>query len=349
MYKTFDAWDKLQAPLDLDSGSVGRDIVADACILRATADLGTKIRKSDQINSLERWLRQDLTRNQHEGNVFFRKKVETASLILGQFREGNFNLFGFYPRSKNTKVWQTIVMRLMFLRSLTATVAATKDIEILILELLLRANAVDGEKPLALTTFDEYLQELEILAMWMALSGSSASQRLMKCFTYLEIIRHGKSGIHSISQEEKLSLREALIVTELGSNASGKKFVIALLKRLNDYILAQNKNENDVSDTSPMYLEPILPLNTSAKVWNESFPDSKERVQWVHRIGNLVLISKKATVREGRMPFSEKKLRFQKERWPLTLDVSSLDDWNSDNLVKQLAKILSLIEEIWSL
>ena len=45
MYKTFDAWDKLQAPMDLDNGSVGRNAVADACILRATADLGAKIRR----------------------------------------------------------------------------------------------------------------------------------------------------------------------------------------------------------------------------------------------------------------------------------------------------------------
>jgi hypothetical protein len=160
MYKTFDAWDKLQAPLDLDNGSVGRNTVADACILRATADLGGKIRKSDQINSLERWLRQDITLHQHEGHSFFRKKVEPASLLLGQFREGNFNLFGFYARSKNTKIWHTISMRLRFLRELTTHVPSTKDVEFLILELLHRANASEGEKPLTMTALDQYPQEV---------------------------------------------------------------------------------------------------------------------------------------------------------------------------------------------
>jgi hypothetical protein len=349
MYKTFDAWDKLQAPLDLDNGSVGRNTVADACILRATADLGGKIRKSDQINSLERWLRQDITLHQHEGHSFFRKKVEPASLLLGQFREGNFNLFGFYARSKNTKIWHTITMRLRFLRELTTHVPSTKDVEFLILELLHRANASEGEKPLTMTALDQYLQEVETLAMWMALTRTSALMRSRKCFVFLETIRSGETEGHCITQEDKSSLREALVVNEFGATSSGKKFAAALLKRLNENVLVQNGNEALLNELVPGYLESTLPSKASVKAWGKSFPDSKERDQWINRIGNLVLTSSKATTRENRAPFSEKKIRFQKDVWPLTQSVAKLDDWNSDNLVKHLAYTVSLIDTIWSL
>jgi hypothetical protein len=349
MYKTFDAWDKLQAPMDLDNGSVGRNTVADACVFRATADLGEKLRKSDQINSLERWLRQDIMLHKHEGHAFFRKKIEPASLLLGQFREGNFNLFGFYARSKNTKIWHTIVMRLRFLRELTVSVSSTKDVEFLVLELLLRANASEGEKPLAMTVLDQYLQEVEILAMWMALTRTSASQRSQKCFALLKTIRSGETEGHCITQEDKSSLREALVVNEFGATPSGKKFVMALLKRLNEHLLVQNGSEALLNELTPRYLESILPSKASVKAWGKSFPDAKERDQWINRVGNLVLTSNKATTRESRSSFSDKKTRFQEEIWPLTQNVAKLDDWNSDNLVKHLAYTVSLIDAVWGL
>lgn len=349
MYKTFDAWDKLQAPMDLDNGSVGRNTVSDACVFRATADLGEKIRKSDQINSLERWLRQDIMLHKHEGHAFFRKKIEPASLLLGQFREGNFNLFGFYARSKNTKIWHTIVMRLRFLRELTISVSSTKDVEFLVLELLLRANASEGEKPLAMTVLDQYLQEVEILAMWMALTRTSASQRSQKCFALLKTIRSGETEGHCITQEDKSSLREALVVNEFGATPSGKKLVMALLKRLNEHLLVQNGSEALLNELAPSYLESILPSKASVKAWGKSFPDSKERDQWINRVGNLVLTSNKATTRESRSSFSDKKIRFQEEIWPLTQNVAKLDDWNSDNLVKHLAYTVSLIDTVWGL
>ena len=83
MYKTFDSWDQLASTPDIDNGSVGRDTVSDACLLRATALLRNKIRKRDILLGLERWLRHDILVNKREGDIFFKKKIESASLTLG--------------------------------------------------------------------------------------------------------------------------------------------------------------------------------------------------------------------------------------------------------------------------
>ncbi len=87
MYKTFDSWDNLASTPDLDNGAVGRETVSDACQLRATTVLRTKIRKRDILLNLERWLRRDVVQNKREGHIFYKKKIESASLTLGVSRQ----------------------------------------------------------------------------------------------------------------------------------------------------------------------------------------------------------------------------------------------------------------------
>ena len=350
MYKTFDSWDTLAAISDLDNGSVGRAVVADACVLRATAEMRTKIGKRDVVYSLERWLRMDVAEHKHEGHVFFKKKVEPASLSLGQFREGSFNLFGFYGRARGTKAWITIATRLRFLRELTSNIPATRETEAIVLELLLRAGGSEGSKPLPLADVDRYLHEVERLALWMALTKPSAAQRSKKVFAFLENIAEEKnSNFEAISHEDKSSLREALVVSEFGSTPSGKKFVIALLKRLNAFVQAQHGNEAVINDSTVNYLESVLPEKGSKKAWGKEWPNQDERDKWSNRLGNFVLLSNKATAVEARMPFIEKKKRFSKETFPLTLGLAEMDQWNSDNLVKHLASTVGLIDRIWGL
>jgi len=46
------------------------------------------------------------------------------------------------------------------------------------------------------------------------------------------------------------------------------------------------------------------------------------------------------------MAFSEKKIRYANEVYPLTLGIAEMDQWNSDNLVKHLASTVALIDRI---
>ena len=348
MYKTFDAWDKLAAISDIDNGSVGRGVVSDACLLRATAELRTKIRNRDQVHSLERWLRMDVVENKHEGHVFYKKKVEPASILLGQYREGTFTLFGFYAGSNGSKAWKSVVMRLRFLREMTRNVPATNEVEIVILELLLRAGNSEGSKPMSLSELDEYLHEVEQLALWMALIKPPATERSQKIFSFLDgIDKEGKFS--AINHEDKSSLRESLVVTEFGSSASGKKVAIAILKRLNAFVLSQHGSEDLINNAADTYLESILPVKANKKAWGASWPDVDERDKWVNRLGNLAIISNKATAREAKMAFIDKKERYGKEVYPLTLGISEMENWNSNNLVKHLASTVALIDRIWSL
>lgn len=352
MYETFDNWDNLASTLDLDNGCVGRGTVSDACLLRATTLLRTKIRKRENLLSLERWLRRDVIQNKSEGNAFFKTKIEPASLTLGQYRTGEFNLFNFYSRrSKGGKVWTSIAMRLNFLRLMTTTVTSVKDLEMVILDLLLRASGEgeDGGK-MSLQELDQQLHGLEVLALWMALSKPSVSKRYEKCFEFLDAIENGENDANLISEQEKSMIREGLVVSEFGSTAAGKRIAVAIMKRINCHVQAENGgDERLIESMADQHLELILPVKGTKKAWGKSWPDAEEKDKWVNRIGNFAIVADKPTVAESKMPFSTKKERFKDEDWPLTAGLAEFEEWDSNSLIKNLANIVNLSDKVFSL
>ncbi len=352
MYKTFDSWDHLASTPDIDNGSVGREVVSDACFLRATTVLRSKIRKREILLSLERWLRRDVLQNKREGNVFYKKKIEPASLTLGQYRTGDFHLLGIYARSKDQKIWVSIVTRLSFLRLMTTTVASARDLEMVVLDLLLRAGGNEGEgKPMPLKELDQQLHGLEILALWMALSKPTAAKRYEMCFEFLDAIQDGKEDINLISQHDKSAIREALVVNEFGSTAAGKKIAIAILKRINCHVQAEaGEGSRMIESMADHHLELILPAKATKKSWGHTWPDKEEQLKWVNRIGNFAIVSSKPTAAETKRPFIAKKDRYRSETtWPLTTSLADLDEWDNDNLIKNLAQIVNLIDIVFKL
>jgi hypothetical protein len=341
MYRTFDKWDDLAATPDGESYAVGRDIVASACLLRAATALQTKIRKNDEINSMERWLRKDLIENNYEGKDFFTTSIEPASLVLGRFREGTFD--SFVKGSREGKLETTTMARLKFLRALTSSVSSTKEVEMVIVELLLRPDLTHKR-------LDECLHAVELVAMWMALFKPSPLLRHKRCFDLIDAIDgSGSSMLQVAASEKELSLlKSALGLFEFGATASGKKIAMALLERLNvDYLLAQDgKVEMPVGE---QYLEHVLPKKTAGKYWKENWPDMEERAQSAYLLGNLALLSSKVTARQASMGFDKKKERYGEELWPITSSLAEWTLWNKDAQTEQQEWIVGLIDKMWGL
>jgi len=352
MYETFDNWDKLASQLDVENDAVGRDIVSDACLLRASSVLGTKVSKNGQIFALESWLREELTKKSLNGNDFFAKCVKPASLALGRYRDLNFGEKTFsFSSSRAGKVGDMIAIRLTFLRALTSSVSSTKELEIVILELLVRSMGKASAKHMPLKELDSYLGHVERLALWMALLKPPASQRYQRCFKFLENIQSKNIGssFSMLSEEEMSAIREKLLVCNFGLTAAGRKNVIALLQRLNSYILFSNDRITTSGGTVQLYAEPILPVKATNKMWGEQWPDKEEREFWMHRLGNFVLVSNKAKTIDSKLAFTSKKERYGKEVWPLTIDVTKSNEWSRLQLVEHMSSMLNLIDEIWGL
>eukprot|EP00980_Cylindrotheca_fusiformis_P015783 scaffold4590_cov112-Cylindrotheca_fusiformis.AAC.1 len=353
VYETLDAWDALASStvVDVDSGVVGREIVSDACLMRATTALRTKIGTRKQLFWLEQWLRESLsTMETKDQDHFFKHHVQPASLTLGQFREeGDTVTFGFSKGGKITKVWPSIKCRLDFLREMIQNVPATKEVEMIVLETLLRAGGdLNGSNRISVGELEKYLHGAEQLVLYFALIRPNVALKYKKCFELLDMIESGKTAdsLDLLEESEQTEIREALTFNRIGANASGKRLARALLKRLNGAVLI--KNEEDMIDGS-VFLEPILPVKATKKAWGDVWPEKADREEVVHRFGNLCLVSRQVSTRDAKQPFSEKKDRYKSERWPLTSRLGEVESWDNTSLNENAEIMLGLIESSWGL
>lgn len=335
-YEIFDEWDNLASKTDLENDTVGRDIVSNACLLRASAALRSKIRKNDQTQVLELWLRQDIIQKKYDGKQFFLQNVKKSSLALANFRFGYYIFLLDIDRSNLVK---TISMRLNFLRQLVSTVSQTKDIEMILLELILRAEDND----ISLEKLDHYLHQAEYLSLWIIFFKPTSAQRLGRCFALLDSI-FTSNIFEVISLEEKSSLKDEIISFQYGLTSSGKYIATGILERLNSYLLV--KNNKELPQSSKLNVEQILPLQ--AKAWEDEWNES-EKDAWVNRLANLALLSNKPTLKQSRMPFAGKKTRYQQEIWPLSHDLANMNVWNSNSAAERYGVVINLIQTIWHL
>ena len=225
-----------------------------------------------------------------------------------------------------------------------------------VLDLLLRAEGEGGRKPFTLEGLDECLCSLEIAALWMAVQKPSSLKRHKMCFSLLDAIDATPdadgtiAGAGAFSEAERASLRSDLDAFEFGATASGKKIASALLERLNAHVLDDGGVSRVPEGIATQQLvEHVLPRKSASKYWKELWSEEEEKEAWTHRLGNLALLSHKITVREGNRAFNEKRVRYEKEIWPLTQTLSVLDVWDKDTLMGQQEEILNMVADLWGL
>eukprot|EP00804_Cyclotella_cryptica_P027576 CCRYP_007513-RB/>CCRYP_007513-RB protein AED:0.01 eAED:0.01 QI:528/1/1/1/1/1/3/448/742 len=361
---------------------VGRDIISAACLLRSSAALRTKIRGggADEVYEWERWLRhvlwlqnQRLAEEQEttdggpiqaswQGKDFFSKEIEPSSLALYHFRTGNWDEFNFLAvkskkadeQSRNIRVR----VQLNFLRDMIASAGSAKEAEILALELLLRAqeHAAAGDDALLFRYLDEFLPLIERWSLWMALSRPSPMQRHARVFAILDAMEHndsmGSVG-HSSGYDDMETLKECMNNYKFGATASGKRLAVAILNRMNAYLMMKDGKEIPLDQESAV--DAILPEKIpKGSDWDQNWTEEHHE-EWIHCLGNLASISKTGA-RGGRRggkkgvdstSWEAKVNIYKKEAWPLTRELTDLDVWNVDAVIDRQKLLVSLLELIW--
>ncbi|KAL3807270.1 LOW QUALITY PROTEIN: hypothetical protein ACHAXA_004086 [Cyclostephanos tholiformis] len=398
MYRTFDSWDALASEPVMSTGgttrddsapaaivgaigSVGRDVLSSACLLRASASLRTKIRSSrdrgggDEVYEWERWLRRqlymrnDVSHNEvrqsdddsaeqqqrqqlpsWQGKDFFVEEIAPASIALYKFRTGLWDGFVFLSKTTTRKQRDTTIARLNFLRDIALGVTSAKEAEIVILELLLRVE--HGDDSSLSRYLDDILPLIEKTALWMALMRPSSMQRHARVFALLDSMDDfdsvgGLGMAKAMGDNERVvsSLREAMNLYEFGASIGGKRLAGAILKRMNAHLMIEEKKNVPDGGSDAAVVDVIEPNWTS---------EEGERV--ANRIGNLALVSSSAlpAPRNRRAKKSSGSLweskvkRYKKEPWILTRQVAEFDQWNVDAVHDQQGDVLSLMDLVWS-
>jgi hypothetical protein len=103
--------------------------------------------------------------------------------------------------------------------------------------------------------------------------------------------------------------------------------------------LVPNDDENEVN------LEHILPKNPVAADWSQFTSD--ERHQYLHRIGNLALLSKGPNGKIGNRPFSDKKPILAQSALVLTKLAGAPADWTPEEVDNRQKALAALASKTW--
>ena len=199
----------------------------------------------------------------------------------------------------------------------------------------------------------EFLGRLERLAAGMMLYRANINQRINR---YAEVLRWLDEGKDLLVEDSPMTLndKEQLeILAALDSNLYN-----SYIARVHTYVLLR-LNEH-LSDGSAHYdfpiitVEHVLPQNPAEKSeWLEWFrPEERER--WVHRLANLVLLSRRKNSQAKNYEFERKKYSYFAgsgggSPFPLTSQVIQQNEWTPKILERRQEQLIQNLAEIWNL
>lgn len=336
----FQKWDELAS-----SDAVGRDNFAAACLLSASARLQKRVKKNEEVNTLEEWLRYELNTHYDNGKDFYNQVIDPACRMLNDFRYGTVDVGSLPGVRGNDALRRQISMKLDFLREISQT-STVKEIEIVVLHQLLQG--------LPACELELRLKQIEMAALCMAFvkPAMPPTTRHRMSFDLLDVFAtdHWDTSMMKdiISVDHLNEVRLALDTWDFGSKAPTKKIASAILARLSAYVLCK-QSQSAMPMCQQLQLEHILPNKAKGEYWERHWPDPKAREVWTHKLGNLAPLNQKANVRASNKSFSSKKNYYKSSPYPLTSGLQGYNVWDMEAVERRHSEILHLANEVWGL
>lgn len=196
-----------------------------------------------------------------------------------------------------------------------------------------------------------FLQKLERLAAVLFLTAQSANERISRFADVLKEIELGKDTISKpLSSIELKDEEKTKMISVISSNvysdliSSRRKYLILRL-------------DSFVSDGSASYDMPIVSIEhvlpqTMNHEWKKDWSEDLHE-EWVDKISNLVLLSRRKNSQAQNFDFAKKKSKYFSNNgtsaFALTTQVLKEDKWTLDVVKKRQEKLLSTLKQKWEL
>lgn len=135
------------------------------------------------------------------------------------------------------------------------------------------------------------------------------------------------------------------------NNIYGRRFARYMLRKI-DFLLDAPLYSEKRSSYSEMTVEHILPQNPeNTSKWTTDFTP-EEREEWTHKLGNLVLISRRKNSGQGRLDFSEKKAKYFNnsiESFPNSLKIMMKPQWTMIELQENHSHLINKLKLYYNL
>ena len=207
--------------------------------------------------------------------------------------------------------------------------------------------SINKDKPSMLVDF---FTDLERLAAGLMIMRVNVNQRVDRYGKLLASIQDGDDLYQSNSPLQLTNQERNEILNTLNSN-------IYLIKNVPRYILL--RLDSALSDGNASYeyasttVEHVLPQNPKIpSIWTDWFPEEEERERFVHKLGNLVLLSRRKNSQSRNYDFDTKKRKyFATDRgispFVLTTQVLQETEWTPDVIEKRQEYLIETLGDLW--
>jgi hypothetical protein len=197
-----------------------------------------------------------------------------------------------------------------------------------------------------------FLSDLERLAYGLFLMRSDPSERIRRYGKLLGSIQAGddlfadKSPLQ-LDDTEKKAVRKSLD----GDIYTVTRIRLPLLLRIDELL----SGGSAVYNSPIVSVEHVLPQNPSTgSRWLVDFPAEADREQWVHKLANLVLLTRRKNSQASNLDFQDKKSKYFATRagvsnFALTSKVLAEDAWTLTTLARRQAELVGAVEKLWRL
>lgn len=201
----------------------------------------------------------------------------------------------------------------------------------------------------------KFLQRLERLATTLMILRYNVNKRIKR---YAEVLQKeddfdsllSNDSPLNLSNEEKVELIKCLESDIYLMHPAVRSYI---MKKLNSAI-----TDNTVDYTSQtVTIEHVLPQKPhDDSDWIKQFGWTEElRSQYVHKIGNLVLLSRRKNSEAGNLSFEEKKEKYFKSRitgvttYALTVKVIGEKEWTPEIVQRRCKEYVDKLKQVWEL
>lgn len=196
-----------------------------------------------------------------------------------------------------------------------------------------------------------FLRELDRLAYGLLILRANITERINRYAKVITWLADGKDPAAADSPLQLSAEEQAEIVHQLDGNLYDRTLVrLPVLLRLDEALSGGGARY----DYKTITIEHVLPQSPApGSQWLDWFPDEAERVQTVHRLGNLALLTRGKNAQASNFEFDRKKSEYFVRRGvsPFTLTTQVLNEpvWTPAVFAVRQAKLLGALKKLWRL
>jgi hypothetical protein len=202
-------------------------------------------------------------------------------------------------------------------------------------------------------TLERFYRSLERLAASMFIRRTGVNDRIER---YAEVIQAIEDGVDLWAKDSPLMLaetekRDTLNALNGDIYDAHKPVRTYVMLRLDSFL----SDQAAVYNQNILTVEHVLPQTVAEdSKWAKWWPELEGRWEWLNRIGNLVLLSRRKNAQASNLDFDDKKGKYFQSRagvssFAITTQVLAQDEWTPEIVETRQSELLEKFCEGWDL